>query len=181
MAFLLYGARVLEGSGHLAAVVTGPLILSARCGPATQRRALALWSTLIPVGMALASAVGKLGGAVGWRVAGALTLTSAVVALVGALGWLSGVRVRAGEQHVRQGRGFGPVLPLSLSFALIALPGVTAVALLPNLATDRGVRSAVGGVTAAVVSPAADGAVAGPGHRAACARRGRSPCRVPRR
>ncbi|WP_192583611.1 MFS transporter [Streptomyces albicerus] len=155
VAFVLYGARVLEGAGYLAVVVTGPLILSSRCGPATQRGALALWSTFIPVGLALASAIGTLGGTVGWRAAGALTLVPVVAALVGALEWLTGVRGRADEPYVGHGRGFGPVLQLSLSFALIALLGVTAVALLPNLATDRGVRSATGGVTAAVVSLAA--------------------------
>ncbi|MCX5366651.1 MFS transporter [Streptomyces sp. NBC_00124] len=155
VAFVLYGARVLEGAGYLAVVVTGPLILSSRCGPATQRGALALWSTFVPVGMAFASAIGALGGAVGWRVAGALTLLPAVAALAGALGWLTGVRGRADEQYVGHSTGFGPVLQLSLSFALLALLGVTAVALLPNLAAHRGVPSAVGGVTAAVVSLAA--------------------------
>ncbi|MGW0537896.1 MFS transporter [Streptomyces sp. NPDC003032] len=154
-AFVLYGARVLEGAGYLAVVVTGPLILSSRCKPATQRGALALWSTFVPVGLALASAIGTLSGTVGWRAAGALTLVPAVAALVGALGWLTGVRGRADEQYVSHSRGLGPVLQLSLSFALIALLGVTAVALLPTLATDRGMRSTVGGVTAAVVSLAA--------------------------
>ncbi|QOV33328.1 MFS transporter [Streptomyces ferrugineus] len=151
-AVVLYGARVLEGVGYLAVVVTGPLVLSARCGPATRHRALALWSTFVPVGMAVASAVGALGGTVGWRVAGALTLVPGLAALAGASGRLTGIRGEAGDRRVRHGGGIGPVLRLSLSFALIALLGVTAVALLPSLATDRSVGSTVGGVTAAVVS-----------------------------
>ncbi|MGC9539605.1 CynX/NimT family MFS transporter [Streptomyces sp. UG1] len=152
VALVLYGARVLEGVGYLAVVVTGPLVLSARCGPATQQRALALWSTFIPVGMAVASAVGALGAMVGWRVAGALTLVPGLAALAGTVGLQTGMRGEVGDRHVRHGKGVGPVLQLSLSFALIALLGVTAMALLPSLATDRGVGSAVGGVTAAVVS-----------------------------
>lgn len=150
--WLLYGARALEGVGYLAVVVTGPMLLAARCRPATERRALALWSTFVPVGMAVASAVGTLGGTVGWRAAGALTLVPAAIGLVGALRWLTGIRGRPDERYVPHHRGLGPVLQLSLAFSLIALLGVTAVALLPRLATDREVRSAVGGATAAAVS-----------------------------
>ncbi|MEU9247364.1 MFS transporter [Streptomyces sp. NPDC048385] len=149
---VLFGARLLEGAGYLAVVVTGPLLLSARCGPATRRGALALWSTFVPVGMATASGIGTLSGTVGWRVAATLTLVPGVVALVGALRWLTGVRRRADEPYVRPSRGVGPLLQLSFSFALIALLGVTAVALLPSLATDRGVGSAAGGATATLVA-----------------------------
>ncbi|KUL26362.1 MFS transporter [Streptomyces regalis] len=150
--WLLYGARALEGVGYLAVVVTGPMLLAARCRPAVERRALALWSTFVPVGMAVASALGTLSGTVGWRAAGALTLVPGAVGLGGALRWLTGIRGRPEERYVPHRRGLGPVLQLSLAFSLVALLGVTAVALLPKLAADREVRSAVGGATAAVVS-----------------------------
>lgn len=151
-AFILYGARVLEGAGYLAVVVTGPLVLSARCGAETQRGALALWSTFIPVGIAVSSAIGTVDDITGWRVAGGLTLAPAALALGATLRWLPDAPSPAGQHRRPHIRGIGPVLLLSLSFALLALLGVTAVALLPNLAADRGVSSAVGSGTAALVS-----------------------------
>ncbi|MBT2420720.1 MFS transporter [Streptomyces sp. ISL-22] len=150
--WVLYGARALEGVGYLAVVVTGPMLLAARCRPATESRALALWSTFVPVGMAVASALGTLSGTVGWRAAGALTLVPGAVGLMGALRWLTGICGRPEERYVPHRRGLGPLLQLSLAFSLVALLGVTVVALLPKLAADREVRSAVGGATAAVVS-----------------------------
>lgn len=55
--WLSYSARVLEGVEYLAVVVAGPMLPAARCRQTTERRALALWSTFTPVGLALISTV----------------------------------------------------------------------------------------------------------------------------
>ncbi|MFG2784709.1 hypothetical protein ACGFY7_43640 [Streptomyces prunicolor] len=77
----------------------------------------------------------------------------AVVPLVGAFTWLTG----AGGEGARRHRGASsgglrPVLWLSVSFSLIALLGVTAIALLPDLADHRDVPAALGNATTAAVS-----------------------------
>lgn len=149
---LLYTARMLEGCGYLLVVITGPLVLSARCRPTTERGALALWSTFIPVGMALASAAGTLAGVLGWRLTAVLTVVPAVVPLVGAHTWLTGTGTNDARQHRGASGGLRPVLWLSVSFSLIALLGVTVIALLPDLADHRGVSAALGSASTAVVS-----------------------------
>ncbi|GAB2891890.1 MFS transporter [Streptomyces deserti] len=152
---VLYTARLLEGGGYLLVVITGPLVLASRCGPAVERSALALWSTFIPVGIALASAAGTLSGPLGWRLTTALTVAPAAVPLVGTLRWLTGISSTTETNKTQPPRRTGdlpPALWLSLSFSLIALLGVTVVALIPNLAADQDVRPALGSATAAAVS-----------------------------
>ncbi|NNN32871.1 MFS transporter [Streptomyces sp. S3(2020)] len=149
---LLYAARALEGCGYLLVVITGPLVLSARCGPGTERGALALWSTFIPVGMALASAAGTFTGVLGWRLTAALTVIPAVLPLVGALAWLTGTTSGGARRQAEPSGGLGPVLWLSVSFSLIALLGVTAIALLPDLADHRDISATLGSATTAAVS-----------------------------
>ncbi|WP_019065106.1 MFS transporter [Streptomyces prunicolor] len=153
---LLYTARMLEGCGYLLVVITGPLVLAARCAPSTERGALALWSTFIPVGMALASAAGTLNGVLGWRLTAVLTVVPAVAPLIGALTRLAstgtGTGTNGANRRPAESGGLRPVLWLSVSFSLIALLGVTAIALLPDLADHRGVPAAVGSATTAAVS-----------------------------
>lgn len=81
-----------------------------------------------------------------------LTVVPAVVPLVGAHTWLTGTGTNDARQHRGASGGLRPVLWLSVSFSLIALLGVTVIALLPDLADHRGVSAALGSASTAVVS-----------------------------
>lgn len=83
-----------------------------------------------------------------------LTVVPAVVPLVGAHTWLTGTGTGTNDarQHRGASGGLRPVLWLSVSFSLIALLGVTVIALLPDLADHRGVPAALGSASTAVVS-----------------------------
>ena len=65
--------RLLEALGYLGVTVTAPVLITqqaARIGPRAQGLALSLWSTFVPVGLALGAALSAaLAGAWGWRLA----------------------------------------------------------------------------------------------------------------
>lgn len=148
---VLFGARLLEGVGYLLVTVAGPMVLSAACSPAVERRGLALWSTFIPVGIALGTALGGVAGPGGWRLAAGLTLLPSLAALIGVRTQLAGLNIH-GEQQTGPSRRSGAAVRLALSFCLVALLGVTMLSLLPHLATDHHVASGVSNLTATVVS-----------------------------
>ncbi|WP_068090127.1 MFS transporter [Novosphingobium rosa] len=54
---LLFAARAVEGLGYLLVVIAAPTAISAIAHDDTRPRALALWSTFVPVGIALGAAV----------------------------------------------------------------------------------------------------------------------------
>lgn len=54
---LLFAARAVEGLGYLLVVIAAPTAISAIAHDGTRPRALALWSTFVPVGIALGAAV----------------------------------------------------------------------------------------------------------------------------
>jgi len=54
---LLFAARAVEGIGYLLVVIAAPTAISAIAHEDTRPRALALWSTFVPVGIALGAAV----------------------------------------------------------------------------------------------------------------------------
>ncbi|USI71724.1 MFS transporter [Sphingomonas morindae] len=74
-AALLFLARGLEGVGYLLVVIAAPTLIVAVARPAERGTALALWSSFVPVGLALGSAVtGPLAHPLG--IAGTLLLWS---------------------------------------------------------------------------------------------------------
>lgn len=151
-AAVLFAARLLEGVGYLLVTVAGPMVLSASCSPATERRGLALWSTFIPVGIAVGTALGATAGTVGWRVAVSLTTIPGLAALVGVRTRLTDTSADGdGQQRVPR-RGVAAAVRLSLAFCLVALLGVTMLSLLPHLAADHRVSSNLSNLTATVVS-----------------------------
>lgn len=56
-AAFLFGARAIEGFGYLLVVVAAPTLIVATAGELDRPRALALWSTFVPVGVGLGSAI----------------------------------------------------------------------------------------------------------------------------
>ncbi|WP_163616394.1 MFS transporter, partial [Klebsiella pneumoniae] len=54
---ILFAARAVEGVGYLLMVIVAPTAIAAIATDRSRGRALALWSTFVPVGLALGSAV----------------------------------------------------------------------------------------------------------------------------
>ena len=64
----LLAARALAGIGYLLVVVAGPSLMATSAEPRHQPATLSLWSTFVPVGIALAGlATATFGGESGWR------------------------------------------------------------------------------------------------------------------
>ena len=161
--------RLLEALGYLGVIVSAPVLIAHHAGAVsapTQGLALALWSTFVPVGLALGAwGSAGLAGALGWRAV--LLLGGAVVALL----WLALLPVLRPvlpsvppQQAVpAAAAGAGPAGKpgaaawcLALAFGAFALFEVGLVALLPTLLVrDAGVPAAAAGQWTALVSAAA--------------------------
>lgn len=89
----LLGWRLLEAAGYLGVIVTAPVLIAHHSAPAGRRQqglALTLWSTFVPVGLALgawasAGLAGAAGAGLGWR--GALGVGAAVAGLLWLVVW----------------------------------------------------------------------------------------------
>jgi MFS transporter, CP family, cyanate transporter len=160
-------ARLVESLGYLAIVVAAPVLIARAAEGRRQAAAMALWSTFVPVGMAVGAwAYAWAAGAVGWRLAQALSVAG------GLLLWVSLRAMAAGDAATRRAASAtsptAPVAPAApapppspgatgaLLWALVAAFGAYAVAevgllaLLPSLLTQGGMPLATaGGWTAA--------------------------------
>lgn len=160
-------ARLVESLGYLAIVVAAPVLIARAAEGRRQAAAMALWSTFVPVGMAVGAwAYAWAAGAVGWRLAQALSVAG------GLLLWVSLRAMAAGDAATRRAASTtsptAPVAPAApapppssgatgaLLWALVAAFGAYAVAevgllaLLPSLLTQGGMPlAAAGGWTAA--------------------------------
>lgn len=127
--------RLLESVGHLAVIVTAPVLLALAAGR-SQKVALALWSSFVPVGLALGAWTwGALGSQLSWRWAmvagGALALVAWVgcaLARTGASGNAPRVPLAA-RTTGRPGLG---AWCLAASFGCCTLYEVGLLALLPS-------------------------------------------------
>lgn len=54
---VLFAARAMEGIGYLLVVIAAPTLITALADDRSRPRALALWSTFVPVGIAIGSAI----------------------------------------------------------------------------------------------------------------------------
>ncbi|WP_395704148.1 CynX/NimT family MFS transporter [Aquabacterium sp.] len=145
-AFTLLGWRLMEAAGYLAIIVTAPVLIVMRATPGGHTSlALALWSTFVPVGLAVGAwAWAGVAALSNWRWAmaagGGLALAAAL-----ALGWQlrrpgalaagpSGPP--AGTAAVRYGAGRAAWC-LAASFGCYALFEVGLLGLLPSFLTSR--------------------------------------------
>ncbi len=147
-------ARLVESLGYLAIVVAAPVLIARESEGRRQAAAMALWSTFVPVGMAVGAwAYAQAAGAVGWRSAQALSVAG------GLLLWVSLRAVSEDEAATaptpRPSSG-GPGATGALLWALVAAFGAYAIAevgllaLLPSLLTQGGMPlGTAGGWTAA--------------------------------
>jgi len=90
-------ARLVESLGYLAIVVAAPVLIARAAEGRRQAAAMALWSTFVPVGMAVGAwAYAWAAGAVGWRLAQALSVAG------GLLLWVSLRAMAAGDAATRR-------------------------------------------------------------------------------
>jgi MFS family permease len=174
----LYGWRLVEAAGYLGVIVSAPVLIAERlrlAGARAQGLALTLWSTFVPVGLALgawgsaaaAALVGWRGASVAWGMV-ALALTAALA------------RAALPEEHGRAAASLDPeaapagpsVWPLALAFGLFALFEVGVLGLLPSFLVAHGLSTAAAGGWTAVASVSA---VAGSAVTALLLRRGTDP------
>lgn len=139
----LIGWRLLESLGHLGVIVTVPVMIATVAGPSV-RVALALWSSFVPVGLALGAwGWGGLGALMSWRAAMAVGGVLALLALA-ACAWARPAQPgpAGGGSAPGDGRiGWGPWC-LALSFGCCTLYEVGLLALLPSYLVQRAGASA---------------------------------------
>ncbi len=157
---VLLATRVVEGVGYLLVVVAAPdlLVRLTQAWGTDRAAALALWGTVIPIGLAVGGAVGgTLAQAIGWRgwlgLIGALPLLAATAVAAAippdppAAHPASGPRSRPRRHGLR-----GPVL-LAGGFCGVCLMGIAVLSLLPTFLVDqRGVSLATAGLATGMVA-----------------------------
>jgi MFS family permease len=156
--------RLLEAAGYLGVIVSAPVLIAHHAAPSGARAqglALTLWSTFVPVGLALGAwASAGAAAAFGWR--GAVTAGG----LVGVVLWTVLWRARLPAQAETQGgaestahaeAGLTPHLwCLALGFGAFALFEVGVLGLLPTLLVrEVGLGAPAAGQWTAVASVSA--------------------------
>jgi predicted MFS family arabinose efflux permease len=151
----LLAARLLEGVGFLMVVVAAPDLLVRLSRGTDRAAALALWGTVIPVGLAAGGvAGGVLAPALGWR--GWLGVTAVLPALA-ALAVVAAIPPdpprRGGARPPLRLSGLGGTAPLAGGFCGLCLVGIAVVSLLPTfLVGERGSGLGTAGAATAVVA-----------------------------
>lgn len=150
----LLAARTLAGIGYLLVVVAGPSLMATTAEPRHQPVTLSLWSTFVPVGIALAGlATATFGGGSGWRVIFAVDCA----VLVGTLLVWAPVMARTPPAPItdhRSSRGWlRPALPSAVSFFCFALLFLALAGILPAyLVADHGLPTATAGSIVAIAT-----------------------------
>ncbi len=152
---LLAAARLVESVGYLITVVAAPVLI-ARTAPAGQQTAaMTLWSTFVPVGLALGAwAYAHAAELSNWRWAQALSVAAALALMAGL--WRTAVPAAEHPEapqapahrttHAPKAHGVDPGLwLLTLAFGLYAVTEVGLLALLPSLLVQSGLPLAGAG------------------------------------
>ena len=163
----LIGWRLLEAAGYLGVIVTAPVLIAHHAGIAgarVQGLALTLWSTFVPVGLALGAwASAGAAATLGWR--GAVTAGGLVGVLLWAVLWRARLPEHA-EAPIARTEPPAPAAPaltpavwcLVLGFGAFALFEVGILGLLPTLLVrEVGLSAAAAGQWTAVASVSAVG------------------------
>ena len=145
---LLAAARLVESVGYLITVVAAPVLIARTAPRAQQAAAMTLWSTFVPVGMALGAWAYAHAAELGsWRWAQALSVAAALALMAGlwraaapAAEHLGAPQPPANRTtHTPKAHGVDPALwLLTLAFGLYAVTEVGLLALLPSLLVQSG-------------------------------------------
>ena len=140
-AAVLFAWRLVEAVGYVGVVVTAPVLIAALAGAQRAPVLLALWSTFVPVGLALGTwGLGALADGAGWRAATLISGASAgVCALTVWLGrWADPPALAAApSKHAQPALGRASWC-LALGFGGFAALGVGVLALLPTVLVGKG-------------------------------------------
>lgn len=150
----LLTARGLAGIGYLLVVVAAPSLMAAASETRHHVVALALWSTFVPVGVALSGlATAIIGNECGWRAAFTVDgVMLAGAALVWSLVIARTPPVRAIDHREALG-WLRSALPLAVSFFCFALLFLALAGILPAyLVADRGLPPATAGSIVAIAT-----------------------------
>lgn len=150
----LLAARGLAGIGYLLVVVAGPSLMAATAEPRHHPVVLSLWSTFVPVGIALAGfATATAGSEGGWRT---VFLVDGAVLACAVLLWTVVIARTQPARGIDRGEASGwlrPAMPLAVSFFCFALLFLALAGILPTyLAADRGVSAAMAGSIVAIAT-----------------------------
>ena len=133
--------RVLEAAGYLGVIVSAPVLIVQAAGPTRQGTALALWSSFVPVGLALGAwAHAAVAALASWRMAMFASAAVGCVVLI-AMSVLMPPALRAATPAAGARHDLGAPRAawcLAASFGLYALFQVGVLALLPSLYTRSG-------------------------------------------
>lgn len=146
-------ARLLESLGYLVVVVAAPVLVARAAHGRRQAAAMALWSTFVPVGMAVGAwTYANAAGLMGWRTAQVLSVAG------GVLLWLSLRRIPSAheaalaDEHAHPGRTGVLLWALVAAFGAYAIAEVGLLALLPSLLTQGGMSLGAAGSWTAVAA-----------------------------
>lgn len=146
----LYAARFIEGIGYLMVVIAAPSLIALVAGR-DSAAALALWSTFVPVGIALGTGLsGVAADLVGWRPILVVWALAALAILPGSL------RLPAMAEHRQSGFAVPPpaVWALAIGFGFYTTLEVGVLGMLPAYLTEAhgfaiGPAGTITGITSA--------------------------------
>lgn len=154
----LLGWRVIEAAGYLGVIVSAPVLIAHHAGAAGARAqglALTLWSTFVPVGLAL-GAWGSAAAASAWDWRTAMAAGGAVGVALWALMWRADLPEHADAPTAAPAARLTPALwCLALGFGAFALFQIGILGLLPTLLVrEVGLSAQTAGQWTAVASVA---------------------------
>ncbi len=159
---LLLVTRVVEGLGFIAVAVAAPTLLLRICTPASQRIAMAIWTTYMPAGagtMMLIAAMILPGASwrIVWLVASAASVLMVVALLIGALRRRELDPVPVAHRPVlgemKEVATSGGPLAIALCFGAYSCCWFAVVGFLPTLQIDRlGVSTSTAAIVTALVA-----------------------------
>lgn len=147
-------ARLVESLGYLITVVAAPVLIAATAPTGRQAAAMTLWSTFVPVGMAVgASAYAHAAGFSNWRWAQSLSVLAGLVLLACLLRMPSATGAAAPSPAPAARQKTGATLwMLVAAFGAYVVAEVGLLALLPSLLQEAGVPLSEAGTWTALAA-----------------------------
>jgi len=152
-AWVLATARVVEGLGYLTVVVAAPVLIARAATGHAQAAAMALWSTFVPVGMAVGAWSYALAASwAGWRPAQGLSVVAGLALWVALRRDPARQPANAGGEALSPGPTGALLWLLVAAFGAYAVAEVGLLALLPSLLHQGGMSLEAAGTWTAVAA-----------------------------